>query len=358
MKIYNVIVGCGIAGSIMARRLAEEKNQQVLIVEKRSYIGGYCNDYRNEDGLLIHRHGPHIFRTDSMQVWTFLSRFTAWQDYQHKVLSCVGGHLYPMPINLDTVNQFLGASYTSETVDEYFATHRTIPEEIHCVKDVIESQIGEEFYHAFFERYTEKQWGMPCEKLPPEIVARIPIRKNRDDRYFIHRYQALPKEGYTRMFENMLDHPNIHILLNTDYKDVKDDIKCNHVYYSGSIDEYYDYCFGRLPYRSVTFAFERLPIEQFQPVSVVNYPNNYDYTRITEFKHFYGKKVPNTVIAKEIPGANGDPSYPIPTKENKALYERYTSLPHENVTFIGRLGEYRYYSMDQIVENLLCKKEL
>lgn len=356
MRIDAIIVGCGISGSIIARRLAEERNETVLIIEKRNYIGGYCHDYRGEDGILIHKHGPHIFRTDSKKVWDFLSRFCTWQDYQHKVLSYVEGHFYPMPINLDTVNQFLGASYTSETVGEYFASHRTTPEEIHCVKDVIESQIGEEFYHAFFEHYTEKQWGMSCEKLPPEIVARIPIRKNRDDRYFIHRYQALPRDGYTRMFENMLDHPNIHVLLNTDYRDVKDDIECNHVYYSGPIDEYYDYCFGHLPYRSVTFAFETLPIEQFQPTSVVNYPNNYDYTRITEFKHFYGKKVPNTVIAKEIPGENGDPSYPIPTKENKALYERYTSLPHENVTFIGRLGEYRYYSMDQIVENLLRKE--
>lgn len=357
MQEIIIIVGAGIAGSVLARRLAEEKKQQVLIVEKRNYIGGYCYDYRNEDGILIQKHGPHIFRTDSMQVWKFLSRFTVWQDYQHKVLSYVGGHLYPMPINLDTVNRFLGASYTSETVDEYFLMHRTNPQQINCVKDVIESQIGAEFYHAFFEHYTEKQWGLPCDKLPPEIVSRIPIRKNRDDRYFLHRYQALPKDGYTRMFENLLDHPNIHILLKTDWRDIKDSIEYKHIYYSGSIDEYYDYCFGHLPYRNVTFEFETLPIEQFQPVSVVNYPNNYDYTRITEFKHFYKRQLPNTVIAKEFPGGTGvDPSYPIPTQENKALYEKYKSLPHEKVTFIGRLGEYRYYSMDQIVENLLSKE--
>ena len=221
------------------------------------------------------------------------------------------------------------------------------------MKDVIESQIGPEFYHAFFEKYTEKQWGLSCEQLPPEIVARIPIRKNRDDRYFTHRYQALPKDGYTRLIQRILDHPDIHILLNTDYKDVKDTIECEHIYYSGPIDEYYDYCYGNLPYRSVTFKLETYPIEQYQPASVVNYPNNYDYTRITEFKHFYHNKTNNTVIAKEIPSSDGDPSYPIPTNDNKELYKKYADIPNNKVTFIGRLGEYRYYSMDQIVEKML-----
>ena len=352
--IYNcVIIGSGIAGSVIARRLAEEQDKQVLIVEKRNYIGGYCYDYRDENGILIHKHGPHIFRTESEKVWRFLSRFTEWEDYQHKVLTNVNGQFYPMPINLDTVNDFLGTNYTAENVDEYFAAHRTHPPEINCVKDVIESQIGPEFYHAFFEKYTEKQWGLPCEQLPPEIVARIPIRKNRDDRYFTHRWQAMPKEGYTKMIQNMLDHPNIHILLNTDYKDVKDSIECDHIYYSGPIDEYYDYRYGKLPYRSVTFQFETYPIEQYQPVSVVNYPNNYDYTRITEFKHFYRGKTANTVIAKEIPGSDGDPSYPIPTNENKELYSKYAAIPNDKVTFIGRLGEYRYYSMDQVVEKMV-----
>lgn len=353
MTFDALIVGAGISGSVMARRIAEEKNQEVLVIEKRNHIGGYCYDYRDENGILIHKFGPHIFRTDSERIWNYLSRFTEWEDYQHKVLTNVGGKLYPMPINLDTINDFLGANYTAESVDGYFERHRTHPEEIKSVKDVIESQIGKEFYHAFFEKYTEKQWGMPCEELPPEVVARIPIRKNRDDRYFTQKYQALPKEGYTRMIRNILDHPKIHILLNTDYKDIRDDLRCDHVYYSGSIDEYFDYRFGRLPYRSVTFRFETHPVEQYQPVAVVNYPNNYDYTRITEFKHFYHVNAANTVIAKEIPGSEGDHSYPIPTNENKALYERYAALPHDNVTFIGRLGEYRYYSMEQIIDKIL-----
>lgn len=353
MNNYQVIVGCGIAGAVLARRLAEETGQEILIIEKKNYIGGFCYDYRNENGILIHKHGPHIFRTESEKVWRFLSRFTQWEDYQHKVLSNVNGQLYPMPINLDTVNQFLGTSYTAEDIDIYFETHRTNIREIKCVKDVIESQIGSVFYHAFFEKYTKKQWGLSCEELPPEIVARIPIRKNRDDRYFTHKYQALPKEGYTKMIENIISHPNIRIMLNTDFKEIKELLDCEHIYYSGSIDEYYDYCFGRLPYRSVTFKFETYPIEQYQPVSVVNYPNNYDYTRITEFKHFYRKASLNTVIAKEIPGSDGDPSYPIPTKANNELYQKYAAIANDKVTFIGRLGEYHYYSMDQIVDNML-----
>lgn len=305
MKIDALIVGAGIAGSVLARKLAEEQGQQILVVDKRNHVGGYCYDYRDENGILIHKYGPHIFRTDSKEVWKFLSRFTDWQDYQHKVLANVNGHFYPMPINLDTVNQYLGTQYTAEDVEEYFEEHKISLIEINNVKDVIESQIGPEFYHAFFEHYTEKQWGLPCEELPPEIVARIPIRKNRDDRYFTHCYQALPKDGYTNMIQNILDHPNIHILLNTDFKDIKGAIESKHTYYSGPIDEYYNYCYGKLPYRNVTFKFETYPVEQYQPVSVVNYPNNYDYTRITEFKHFYPSRSSCTVIAKEIPSGGG-----------------------------------------------------
>lgn len=354
MKIDSVIVGCGIAGSILSRRLAEEKGQQVLVVERRSHVGGYCYDYRNEDGILVHRYGPHIFRTNSRKVWDYLSRFTKWHDYQHRVLTFVNGQFFPIPINLDTVNGYLGTSYTSENIETYIEGIRKKNGENRCVKDVIESQIGTEFYKAFFKNYTEKQWGMPCEELPPEIVARVPIRTNRDNRYFTHQYQALPEDGYTTMIQNILNHPNIHVMLNTDYEDIRSmRTGYTHLYYSGSIDEYYGYRFGKLPYRCVSFEFLKCPTEYYQPVSVVNYPNNYDYTRITEFKHFYGNKTGSTVIAKEFPSGVGDPSYPIPIRKNKEKYRHYQEIEDEGVTFIGRLGEYQYYSMDQIVEKIL-----
>jgi UDP-galactopyranose mutase len=353
LKIKNIVVGSGIAGAVIARRLAEEKNEKVLVVERRNYIGGYCYDYRDENGILIHLHGPHIFRTHSEKIWNFLSRFTEWYDYQHKVLANVGGKNYPMPINLDTVNLFLGTHYDSENVEEYFENHRIQIEKVENVRQVIESQIGSTFYHAFFEKYTEKQWGCSCEELPPEVVARIPIRKNRDDRYFEHRYQAMPQNGYTEMIKNLLDHPNISVLLNTDYKDIQDRISFDRMYYSGAIDEYHSYRYGKLPYRCVFFQFETFACEEYQPVAVVNYPNNYNYTRITEFKHFYNQKVSRTVIAKEYPSESGDPSYPIPVFENRKKYELYLAIPAPNVRFIGRLGRYRYYSMDQVVEEVL-----
>lgn len=353
MKTDILIIGAGIAGITLARRMAEEKNLKVLLVERRKHIGGYCFDYRDPNGILVHRYGPHIFRTDSEQVYNFLSRFTDWYDYQHKVLANVEGKLYPMPINLDTVNGYLGTNYTSENVAEYFEKVKTFPKEINNVKDAVESQIGPVFYKAFFENYTKKQWGEAPENLPADIIARIPIRANRDDRYFTAKYQAIPAEGYTAMMQRMLDHKNIRVLLNTDYKEIQNEIECSKIFYSGSIDEFYDYRFGRLPYRCVSFKFEELGVEEYQPVAVVNYPNNFGYTRITEFKHFGKGKTEHTVIAKEYSSDCGEPSYPIPIKDNLKLYRKYEGIKQENVIFIGRLGRYRYYSMDQIIEELL-----
>ena len=352
MKVQNVIVGAGIAGITLARRLAEEKNQSVLIIERRSHIGGYCFDYREEEGILIHKYGPHIFRTDSKKVYDYLSRFTSWIDYQHKVLSYVGGKLFPMPINLDTVNSFLNTSYTSEDVMDYFNRVKMNKDNINSVQDIIESQVGELFYRAFFENYTRKQWGVSPADLPKEIVSRIPIRNNRDDRYFTVPYQGIPKNGYTEMMAGMLDHPNIHVMLNTDFSWAKGEILFDRLFYSGSIDEFYDYRFGKLPYRCVSFQLEKLNCAFYQPVAVVNYPNDYDYTRITEFKHFTNQKSEHSVIAKEYSSGSGDPSYPIPEKANRKLYEKYKNLETKSVTFIGRLGQYRYYSMDQVIADI------
>lgn len=353
MEVENIIIGAGIAGITLARRIAEEKNERVLIIDKRNHIGGYCYDYRNSEGILVHKFGPHIFRTDNKKIYSFLSRFTEWIDYQHKVLAYVGGSMYPMPINLDTINSFLNSCYNSSNVLDYFKNVRTSVQNPQNVKDVIQSQVGVDFYDAFFKNYTTKQWGAEPEKLPAEIVARIPIRNNRDDRYFTLPYQGIPKEGYTQMLQNMIDHPNISYWLGIDYKKIKEEFNVNHIYYSAPIDEYYDFIYGKLPYRCVNFKFEEIDREYYQPVAVVNYPNDYDYTRITEFKHFTHHKSKGTIIAKEYSSVEGDPSYPIPTKENKELYERYLELSNkDNITFIGRLGTYKYYSMDQVISDV------
>ena len=353
MKYDVVIVGCGLAGSTLARRMAEERGKKVLIIEKRDHVGGNCYDFYCKEGIIVQRYGPHIFRTNSSQVWKFISRFTEWFDYQHKVLTCVGGNFLPIPINLDTVNMFLGTHYTSENILTYFEKNRTCPENVDNVKDSVESQIGTVFYDAFFKNYTEKQWGYACDELPAKVIARIPIRQNRDDRYFTHKYQGIPQEGYTNMIKKMLAHPNIHVLLNANFNDFKDALKNIQIYYSGSIDEYFDYCYGRLPYRCVEFEFEIINKEWFQKAGVVNYPNNYDYTRITEFKYFGDYKSEKTIIAKEYPSWNGDPSYPVPFPQNEELYDKYYQMKPDNLDFIGRLGKYRYYSMDQIIEDIL-----
>ncbi len=360
MNVDILIVGAGIAGITLARRYAEEQNAEVLIVERRSHIGGYCFDYFDHNGICIHKFGPHIFRTNVAEVYQFLSRFTDWYDYQHKVLSYVGGNFYPMPINLDTVVKFSGGQYDSDTVLSYFDKIKTHPNDINNVKDVVESQVGPVFYELFFKNYTKKQWGIDAEKLPPSIISRIPIRNNRDDRYFTAQYQGIPANGYAVMMQKMLDHPKIHYLLNTDFKNIADNFRYDKMFYSGSIDEYYDYCFGKLPYRCVSFKIEEYDTEFYQPVAVVNYPNDYDYTRITEFKHFFpysasiGRK---TVIAKEFSNFEGDPSYPIPLQKNLDLYRKYRNIDaKKNVVFIGRLGTYQYYSMDQIVQNILSMR--
>ena len=353
MKTDILIVGAGLSGIALARRYAEE-NANVLIVERRSHIGGDCYDYFDENGICIHKYGPHIFRTDDKSIYDYLSQFTEWYDYQHRVMAYTGGGYYPIPINLDTVNRFLGSNYDSNTVMQYFNEVRTHPHTIDNIKDAIESQVGTLFYETFFKSYTYKQWGIEPEKLPPSIISRIPIRTNRDNRYFTVKYQGIPKEGYTAMMKNMLDHQNIKIMLNTNFKDICEEITYDKLYYSGSIDEYFDYVYGKLPYRCVSFKLETYNISQYQETAVVNYPNDYEYTRITEFKHFYPRKTNCTVIAKEYPSNIGNPSYPIPTVNNLNLYNKYKKLVQdEQINFIGRLGLYKYFSMDQILKSIL-----
>jgi len=356
MQHYDfVIVGAGYAGSVLAERLASQSGKQVLVIDKRPHIGGNAYDYYNEDGILIHLYGPHIFHTNSPDVFAYLSQFTEWRPYEHRVLASVEGQLLPIPINLDTVNKLYGKNFTSEELAEYFKTVGEPIADIRTSEDVVVSQVGRDLYEKFFKNYTKKQWGVYPSELDKSVTSRIPTRTNQDDRYFGDEFQSMPLHGFTKMFENMLNNPNIHTMLSTDFKDVKDGLSYDQLIYTGPVDEYFDHCYGKLPYRSLYFEHKTLDQEWFQPVSVVNYPNDNEYTRITEYKYLTGQENPKTSITFEYPRSEGDPYYPIPRPENAELYRKYKQLADEqpNVHFVGRLGTYRYYNMDQVVAQAL-----
>jgi UDP-galactopyranose mutase len=350
-----LIVGAGFAGSVLAERLATRSNKKVLIIDKRSHIGGNAYDHYNEDGILVHKYGPHIFHTNSKEVFDYLGRFTDWRPYEHRVLASVDGQMVPMPINLDTINKLYGLSLTSFEVEQFF---ESVAEKVECIKtseDVVVSKVGRELYNKFFKNYTNKQWGLDPSQLDKSVTSRVPTRTNRDDRYFTDTYQAMPLHGYTRMFEKMLDHPNIKVMLNTDYHEVMSFIPFKEMIFTGPVDEYFDYKFGKLPYRSLEFKHETLSKEKHLAAPVVNYPNENLYTRITEFKALTGQEHPKTALVYEYPQAEGDPYYPIPMPENAELYNKYKKLADEtpNVHFVGRLATYKYYNMDQVVAQAL-----
>ncbi len=351
-----LIVGAGFAGSVMAERLASVRGERVLVVDRRSHIGGNAFDTLNEDGLLIHRYGPHIFHTNADKVVDYLSNFTAWRPYEHRVLAAVDGQLLPVPINLDTVNRLYGLSLSSDELADWLAARAEPVAEIRTSEDVVVSTVGRELYEKFFQGYTRKQWGLDPSELDKSVTARVPTRTSRDDRYFSDTFQAMPAEGYTRMFERMLDHPNITVMLGTDYVDIQDQIEVKRKVFTGPIDEYFGHRFGRLPYRSLNFEHRTLPQEEFQAVAVVNYPQTEDYTRVTEYKHLTGQVHAKTALTYEYPSAEGDPYYPIPRPENQALFKRYEALARAtpDVWFVGRLATYRYYNMDQIVAQSLA----
>ncbi len=351
-----LIVGAGFAGSVLAERLARELGQRVLVVEKRRHIGGNAYDRYNDDGILIHPYGPHIFHTNSADIFDYLSRFTQWRPYQHRVLASVDGQEVPIPINLDTVNRLYGLRLTSFEMEKFFESVAEKVESVTTSEDVVVSKVGRELYNKFFRGYTRKQWGLDPSELDASVTARVPTRTNRDDRYFTDTFQAMPLHGYTRMFEAMLDHPNIKVMLNTDYRDIVDVLPWKHMIYSGPVDAFFNFQYGKLPYRSLEFRHETVPQEQFQPVGTVNYPNDYGYTRISEFKHITGQVHPKTSVVYEYPRAEGDPYYPVPRPENAELYRKYEALADatENVTFVGRLATYKYYNMDQVVGQALA----
>jgi UDP-galactopyranose mutase len=350
-----LIVGAGFAGSVLAERLANVLGQRVLIIDKRPHIGGNAYDRHDDAGVLIHPYGPHIFHTNSADIFDYLSQFTEWRPYQHRVLASVDGQLLPIPINLDTVNKMYGLNLTSFELEKFFESVAERVDPVKTSEDVVVNKVGRELYNKFFRGYTRKQWGMDPSELDASVTARVPTRTNRDGRYFTDTHQAMPLHGYTRMFEKMLDHPNIKVMLNTDYRDIVDLLPWKHMVYTGPVDAFFNYKYGKLPYRSLEFKHANFAKEQFQPVGTVNYPNDYGYTRISEFKHITGQEHQTTSVVYEYPRAEGDPYYPVPKAENAELYRKYEAEADAmaNVTFVGRLATYKYYNMDQVVAQAL-----
>jgi len=350
-----LIVGAGFAGAVLAERLASQSGKKILIVDKRSHIGGNTYDFHNKDGLLVHKYGPHIFHTNSKEIYEYLGKFTHWRPYEHRVLASVDGMLVPIPINLNTINTLYGLTLSSGDVDQFLQSRAEQKNRIVTSEDVVLSKVGRDLYEKFFKGDTKKQWDLDPSELDASVTARIPTRNNRDDRYFTDTYQGMPMFGYTRMFENMLSHPNIKIMLNTDYKEIEAMVPFREMIYTGPVDYFFDYCYGKLPYRSIEFQFETIETEVFQSTGTINYPNEHPYTRVTEFKYLTGQKHPKTTVVYEHPKADGDPYYPVPRPENAELYKKYHSLAAatKQVHFTGRLATYKYYNMDQVVAQSL-----
>lgn len=354
-----LIVGAGFAGSVLAERLASELGQKVMLCDTRPHIGGNAYDRYDDAGVLIHQYGPHIFHTASARIFDYLSKFTAWRPYEHHVLASVDGKLMPFPINLNTLETLYGRSFSADEAVEFFRQRAEPCSHPRTSEDVVVSKIGRELYEKLFRNYTKKQWGRDPSELDASVAARVPARTNRDDRYFTDQFQAMPRHGFTRMFENMLSNPNISIVLNTDYRDIAREVRFRHMIYTGPVDAFYDNRYGKLPYRSLDFRFETHDREWFQPGAVVNYPNEHDYTRITEFKHLTGQVHAKTSVVYEFPKSEGDPYYPVPSPETAALYLRYKALAdaERDVRFVGRLATYKYYNMDQVVGQALATFE-
>ena len=351
MKVDVLVVGAGFSGAVMAERLAD-KGLEVLIIDKRPHIGGNAYDVPDAAGVLIHPYGPHIFHTNASRVADYLSNFTAWRPYEHHVLAKVDGQFVPIPINIDTVNRLYGTNHTEETIQAFYDQVREPRAQIRTSEDVVINAVGRDLYEKFFRGYTRKQWGLDPSELAASVAARIPTRTNHDSRYFTDTFQKMPLHGYTQMFQRMLDHPHIHVDVGIDYFAIRRKVRAAHIVFTGPLDAYFDYYYGKLPYRSIRFEHEHRPeATLYQPVGTVNFPNDYNYTRITEFKHVTGQLHAGTSIVREYPQDEGDPYYPIPRLENELLLKQYQALAakESDVTFVGRLAQYRYYNMDQCV---------
>ncbi len=351
MKYDVLIVGAGFAGAVCAERLAAA-GKRVLIIDKRSHIGGNAFDCHDKNGVMVHPYGPHIFHTSSKRIFEYLSNFTDWRFYEHRVLACVDGTLYPIPINRTTINKLYNLDLDEQAVTAYLESVREPRDRVTTSEDVVLSSVGRDLCEKFFRGYTRKQWGLDLSELSAGVAARIPTRANDDDRYFTDAFQFMPAQGYSSMFERMLASPNIEVRLSEDFHVIRSVVERQHTVYTGPIDAYFDYRFGKLPYRSLSFQHEHLSnVDRFQLTGTVNYPNDHEYTRITEFKHLTGQQHSGTSIVREYPRADGEPYYPIPRPENEVLFKRYRELAERapDVTFVGRLAQYRYYNMDQVV---------
>lgn len=351
-----LVVGAGFAGAVVAERLARVFDKRVLVIDKRPHIAGNAFDERDAAGILVHRYGPHIFHTNSVDVFGYLSQFTDWRAYEHRVLASVRNQLLPIPINLDTVNRLYGWALTEAELAAHFLSVAEHVPSIQTSEDVIVSKVGRELYELFFRNYTRKQWGVDPSELDASVAGRVPVRTNTDDRYFSDSHQFMPASGYTSLFARMLEHPNISVDLGVDFFQAKNIATYDELIYTGPIDAFFEHRYGALPYRSLHFAFETLDCAIAQPAAVVNHPNEHAYTRVTEFKYLTGQTHSQTSLVYEYPIDDGEPYYPVPRPENAALYSRYRTLgdatPH--VHFSGRLGSYRYFNMDQVVGQSLA----
>jgi len=359
LRFYDyLVVGAGFAGAVMAERLAADGGNRVLVIDRRDHIAGNAYDHCDEAGILVHRYGPHIFHSNSQDIVDYLSRFTDWRPYEHRVLADLDGLQVPMPINRDTLNSLYGLELADEAEAAAFLESRAEPvEKVVTSADVVISKVGRHLYETFFRGYTRKQWGMDPSELDKSVTARVPTRTNTDDRYFTDSFQAMPAAGYTAMFAAMLDHPLIDVELGVTFEEVAGRVRYGRLVFTGPIDEYFDHRYGKLPYRSLEFRHETRDVEWLQPVAVINYPSErVPYTRITEYKHLTGQTAARTSFTFEYPSAVGDPYYPIPRPENDALFKRYEALAlgTPNVLFVGRLATYRYYNMDQVVGQALA----
>lgn len=374
----TIIIGAGFAGSVLAERLATQRQKRILVIDKRRHIGGNCYDYFDEHGVLIHQYGPHLFHTDNKDVFDYLSQFTEWRNYQHQVLAFIDGQQVPAPFNLNAIEQLFPASLAGALTEKLIANYgygKKIPIlELRKQDDAELKFLADFIYDKLFVNYTAKQWGCKPEDISPEVTGRVPVHISCDNRYFQDRYQAVPKYGYTKIFENLLNHPQISLLLNTEFKSVLDfnpDTGAVSIFgtpftgdliYTGMIDELFHFKFGELPYRSLRFAFEHVDQDFFQATTTVNYPNDYDFTRITEFKYISGQTLPGTTIVKEYPQdfdrrdpTKAIPYYPIFTDANAKNYAQYQQYAEQfkNITLVGRLAENRYYDMDDMVARAL-----